>query len=204
MNTVNPQELVVCMKNESKIMCDYGQHDCAEFYVLLFSSIYFSQTLFLQLLIKHLASSLEDPKMFFHQLSSSETSAEAVWKHYNIIYKNVVVFSSLYGLRSSSSASVPYETFNCLTLPVPEADIHVKVNVFISVSCVITTEQKESLKYKEIAQKSVVCILEPQSTCEHLYDQMAASLNKSKKEIDLILCCRESRIKVFPCDIGEL
>lgn len=141
--------------------------------------------------------------MILNQLSSSETTAEVVWNHYNSFYNNFV-FSSLYGLRSSSCASMPYETFNCLTLPVPEVDIHVKVNVFISVPCIFATEQKkEGLKYKEIAQKSVVCILEPQSMCENLYDQMAETLNKSKTEIDLILCCRESRVKVVSCDFGE-
>ena len=106
------------------------------------------------------------------------------------------MFSSLYGLRSSVSTSLSFEYFNCLTLSVPESDIHVKVNVFFNVPDVIETEREESLKYKRIAQKSVTCVVQATSTCEKLYDQLAAELQKSKNEIDLVLCCRDSKVRV--------
>lgn len=151
------------------------------------------------MLLNQLTFPNEDITEFPNQFSGFEISAELVWNRYNGFYNNFV-FSNFYGLRSSScssSSSLRYESFNCLTLPVPESNIYVKVNVLMYEPDIIEGEGNESYQYKKVVQKSCVCLIELDSKCEKLYDQVAEKLNKSKNEIDLILCCRGSKISVL-------
>ena len=100
------------------------------------------------MLLNQLTFPNEDITEFPNQFSGFEISAELVWNRYNGFYNNFV-FSNFYGLRSSScssSSSLRYESFNCLTLPVPESNIYVKVNVLMYEPDIIEGEGNESYK----------------------------------------------------------
>ena len=129
--------------------------------------------------------------------SFSEKKAQFIWESYNKYYNNFL-FSSLYGLRYTSTPShmINYELFSSLIIPVPAVPTYVMVNVIES-NRVKDSRFEVEYFYKGVVQQGYRCLADCSQCCESIYVQMANYLNVGIDKLDLLLCCRGQYIRVL-------
>ena len=129
--------------------------------------------------------------------SFSEKKAQFIWESYDKYYNNFL-FSSLYGLRYTSTPShtINYELFSSLIIPVPAVPTYVMVNV-IENTRVKDSRFEVEYFYKGVVQQGYRCLVDCNQRCESIYAQMADYLNVSIDKLDLLLCCRGQYIRVW-------